>query len=195
MLQKLSDLFGKQRLPSGYRPGATLENVRRNLAGLSFDALDGGVRGRFSLPAGDLSFEVVERTQSELLMHLVLTDFVLRVPSSGRAAVHLDVRHSGTLTRTGLVCKRRKGEASELAALENHLLGDEPLRQALMPLDFKRLSIERLADGWQVSLEHMAASEVVNRMPNFRRYIRLNDVQRDCLIAALVALQRVLRTH
>lgn len=195
MLQKLSDLFSKQRLPSGYRPGATLENVRRNLAGLSFEVLDGGARGRFSLPAADLSFEVVERTQSELLMHLVLTDFVLRVPSLGSAAACIEVRHSGALTRTGLVCKRRQGEPAELAALQEHLLGDEPLRQALMPLDFKRLSIERLDDGWQVRLEHMAASEVFNRMPNFRRYIRLNDVQRDCLIAALVALQRVLRTH
>lgn len=195
MLRKLSDLFSKQRLPSGYRPGATLENVRRNLAGLSFEVLDGGAHGRFSLPAGDLSFEVVERTQSELLMHLVLTDFVLQVPSPGSAAVRIEVRHSGALTRTGLVCKRHQGEAAELAALENHLLGDEPLRQALMPLDFKRLSIERQDEGWQVRLEHMAASEVVNRMPNFRRYIRLNDVQRDCLIAAFIALQRVLRTH
>lgn len=195
MLQKLSDLFGKQRLPSGYRSGATLELVRRNLGGLPFEVLEGGARGRFSVPASGLSFEVVERTQSELLMHLVLTDFVLRVPSPGKAPARIEIRHSGALTRTGLVCKQRQGEADELATVQAALLGDEVLRQALMPLDFKRLSIARDADGWQVNLEHMAASEVVNRMPNFRRYIRLNDSQRDCLIAALTALQRILRTH
>lgn len=194
MLQKLSDLFGKQRLPSGYRPGATLEQVRRNLAGLTFEALEGGARGRFGVPGRELNFEVVERTQSELLMHLVLTDFVLRVPSPGGDALRVELRHSGALTRTGLVCKARHGDAAELAVLESRLLGDEALRQTLMPLDFKRLSIERQADGWLVSLEHMAASEVVNRMPNFRRYIRLSDGQRDCLITALIALQRILRT-
>ena len=193
MLQRLSDLFGSQRLPSGYRPGATLEQVRRNLAGLSFEALD-GARGRFSVPGAALSFEVVERTHSELLMHLVLTDFVLRVPSPGGAPARIEVRHSGALTRTGLLCKQRQGDTDELAALQATLLEDQALRLALMPLDFKRLSIERDSDGWQVSLEHMAASEVVNRVPSFRRYIRLNDEQRDGLIATFMALQRILRT-
>lgn len=194
MLPRLSELFGKQRLPSGYRPGATLEQVRRNLAGLSFEALDGGARGRFGVPGCELEFEVVERTQSELLMHLVLTDFVLHVPAPAAAVLRVELRHSGALTRSGLACKRRQGDAAELAALERCLLGDEALRQVLMPLDFKRLSIERQAAGWQVRLEHMAASEVVNRMPNFRRYIRLNDEQRDCLINAFIILQRLLRT-
>jgi len=194
MLQRLSDLFGKQRLPSGYRPGATLALVRRNLAGLPFEALDGGARGRFSVPAADLSFEVAERTHSELLMHLVLSDFLLQVPALGRGMAAVDIRHCGALTRTGLACKRRQGDSAELADLEQRLLGDEALCQALMPLDFKRLSIQRLGENWQVSLEHMAASEVVNRVPSFRRYIRLSDGQRDCLIASLVALQRILRT-
>lgn len=194
MLQRLSELFGKQRLPAGYRPGATLEQVRRNFAGLPFEALEGGARGRFSVAAADLTFEVAERTHSELLMHLVLTDFLLQVPTLGSGLVAVDIRHSGALTRTGLVCRRRQGEGAELAAVEQRLLGDQALCRALMPLDFKRLSIARLGEHWQVSLEHIGASEVVNRVPSFRRYIRLGDEQRDCLIAALVALQRILRT-
>ena len=75
-----------------------------------------------------------------------------------------------------------------IAALE----GDEALRAALMPLDFKRLRIERDGDHWQVRLEHMGASEVVNRMPAFRRYIRLDDAQQAHLLNALPALARVL---
>lgn len=35
-LQKLSELFSAQRAPSGYRPGVTLEYVRRNLGLASF---------------------------------------------------------------------------------------------------------------------------------------------------------------
>jgi hypothetical protein len=63
-----------------------------------------------------------------------------------------------------------------------------------MPLDFKRLHIELHARHWHVRLEHMGGSEVVNRMPAFRRYIALSREQRDVLLAALLGLQRVLRT-
>ena len=37
MLARLSELFGAQRAPTGYRPGATLERVRRNLGQASFE--------------------------------------------------------------------------------------------------------------------------------------------------------------
>jgi hypothetical protein len=40
----------------------------------------------------------------------------------------------------------------------------------------------------------MGGSEVVNRMPSFRRYIALSGVQRDVLLNVLVGLQRTLRT-
>lgn len=192
MLPSLSEFFGKRRRPSGYRPGVTLGHVRRNLANLSFEALAGEGRGRFSVPGQPLSFEVQERTHSELLMHLVLTDFVLRVPARGSDAFALDIRHTGALKRNGIACRQRKGEAAELARLEAKLKGDEELFSALMLLDFKHLAICREADGWCVTLEHIGASEVVNRMPSFRRYVRLSDTQRDALLGSFLALQRVL---
>lgn len=193
VLRSLSDRFIRQRQPSGYRPGETLAHVRRNFGGLSFEALE-PTRGRFAAADG-LFFEAQERTHSELLMHLVLTDFVLQVPSREVGALQIELRHTGAVRRTGLACKRRAGEAAALAALEAALLHDQPLRTALMPLDFKRLVIERgEAGGWTVSLEHMGASEVVNRMPSFRRYIRLDDRQRDGLLQSLSALQRILQT-
>lgn len=193
VLRSLSDRFIRQRQPSGYRPGETLAHVRRNFGGLSFEALE-PTRGRFGTADG-LCFEAQERTHSELLMHLVLTDFVLQVPSREVGALQIELRHTGAVRRTGLTCKRRAGEAAALAALEAALLHDQPLRAALMPLDFKRLVIGRgEAGGWTVSLEHMGASEVVNRMPSFRRYIRLDDRQRDGLLQSLSALQRILQT-
>ncbi|KIP98398.1 MULTISPECIES: DUF3156 family protein [Pseudomonas] len=191
MLRRLSDFFARASSPSGYRPGVTLEHVRRNLAGLGFEKLD-GTRGRFDVPDAGLQFEAHERTHSELLMHLVLTDFVLSVPSCKTEQARLELRHSGAIRRAGIVAQRRVGDVQ---AVEAAMLADEALMGALMPLDFKRLQIVRSDGSWHVSLEHMAASEVVNRMPSFRRYIRLDDRQRGALIAALSHLQRILRRH
>lgn len=192
-LRSLSDRFGKNRQPSGYRPGVTLGHVRRNLGNLQFEAL-GVTHGRFSTADGGLSFEVRERTHSELLMHLVLSDFVLQVPSSSAGALKVELHHSGNLKRTGIACKRRGGDVAAFDQLESLLLADERLIAALMPLDFKRLTVVRGEEGgWTVSLEHMAASEVVNRMPSFRRYIRLSEGQREALVGAFLALQRLLQ--
>ena len=63
-----------------------------------------------------------------------------------------------------------------------------------MPLDFKRLRIDLQGRQWCVRLEHMGGSEVVNRMPAFRRYIPLIREQRTVLLATLSGLQRVLAT-
>jgi hypothetical protein len=63
---------------------------------------------------------------------------------------------------------------------------------ALMPLDFKRLRIELQDQQWCVRLEHMGGSEVVNRLPAFRRYIALSPVQRTHLLTTLKGLQQLL---
>lgn len=79
-----------------------------------------------------------------------------------------------------------------LTRLQAALNNDLALHQALMVLDFKRLHIELSGHQWQVRLEHMGGSEVVNRMPSFRRYIPLSSVQRTGLFTVLAGLQRVL---
>ncbi|WP_324729552.1 DUF3156 family protein, partial [Pseudomonas chlororaphis] len=63
------------------------------------------------------------------------------------------------------------------------------------PLDFKRLQLQRDEQGWLVRLEHFGASEVVNRLPGFRRYIRLSAEQRGALLAAFKRLHSLLRNH
>ena len=47
-LQRLSELFSANRAPSGYRPGVTLEYVRRNLGLASFTST-GPAQARFCL--------------------------------------------------------------------------------------------------------------------------------------------------
>lgn len=193
MLQKLSELFSARRAPTGYRPGVTLEHLRRNLGLGSFEQT-APAAARASLNDGNLQLEIVERTESQLLMHLVMTEFVIRVPASTEGTASFDLHHSGAVRRTGIRCRQRAGDAALLAGLQARLQQDRALHRALMPLDFKRLRIDLDGRQWCVRLEHMGGSEVVNRMPAFRRYIALSREQRDWLFESLSGLQRVLRT-
>ncbi|NWA67014.1 DUF3156 family protein [Pseudomonas reactans] len=177
--QRLFELFRAERAPAGYRPGVTLAHLRRNL-GLATLEVDG------------VAFEIVERTESQLLMHLVLTEFVLRVPAATGGTASFDVHHGGAIRRTGIRVRRRSGNQALGRELQTRLLADTALFQALMPLDFKRLRIELKGQQWCVRLEHMGGSEVVNRLPAFRRYIALSPVQRTHLLTALKGLQQLL---
>ena len=177
--QKLFELFRADRAPSGYQPGVTLAHLRRDL-GLATLEVDG------------VAFEIVERTESQLLMHLVLTECVLRVPAAAGGTARFEVHHGGAIRRSGIHVRRRAGNQALGRELQARLQADSALFQALMPLDFKRLRIELHDQQWCVRLEHMGGSEVVNRMPAFRRYIALSAEQRGYLLAALVGLQRVL---
>ena len=88
--------------------------------------------------------------------------------------------------------ERRAGNQALGRELQARLQADSVLFQALMPLDFKRLRIELHDQQWCVRLEHMGGSEVVNRMPAFRRYIALGTDQRGYLLVVLAGLRRVL---
>ncbi|KRP74776.1 DUF3156 family protein [Pseudomonas paralactis] len=179
--QKLCELFSADRAPSGYRPGVTLARLRRDL-------------GLATLDVNGLVFELVERTESQLLMHVVMTEFVLHVPTSTEGAGSFDVHHGGAIRRNGIRVRRRSGSQAMACELQARLLADNRLFEALMPLDFKRLRID-LKDGqWCVRLEHMGGSEVVNRMPAFRRYIAVSPEQRNHLLAALAGIKRALST-
>lgn len=179
------------RPPSGYRPGVTLEHLRRNLGVKDCQVLEPG-RARFAL-AGGLEFEVRERAESQLLMHLVLCEFRLHCAASSEGSARLEVHHRGAIRRTGLGWKQRGGEAGLLDNIRRRVEQDTRLQQALMPLDFKRLRLERSGGQWTVVLEHMGGSEVVNRMPAFRRYIRISPQQRDLLLTALTGLKKLLQ--
>ncbi|GLZ85593.1 hypothetical protein Pres01_16440 [Metapseudomonas resinovorans] len=189
MFPSLSEYW--RRPPPGYRPGATLLKVMQDLQCLRAEALEGAVM-RFSSDDGGLVFEVREVVQAQFLMHLVLTEFVLQVPSTGAGQVRIELSHCGAVRRQGIACKVRVGDSQALSGLLARLRGDPALLAALMPLDFKRLLIEREGRQWTVRLEHIGASEVVNRMPGFRRYIRLVPEQRQCLLQALHAFKDVL---
>ena len=192
-LQKLSELFSAQRAPSGYRPGVTLEYVRRNLGLASFTST-GPAQARFCLEDIGLQVDVAERTEAQLLMHLVMTEFMFTVPASEQGSARFELHHSGSIRRTGLACRQRAGAPDLLARLQAALNDDPSLHQALMGLDFKRLHLDLNGQQWHVRLEHMGGSEVVNRMPAFRRYISLSIEQTRLLQQSILALHQVLKT-
>lgn len=185
--QNLSDFWG--RPPSGYRPGVTLGQLRRDLAGQECEVTS-PTRVQFS--AGGLGFEVRERAQAQLLMHIVVCDFVLRVPSQQTEATTIVLRHTGAIRRQGVAARLSEGSAQAMAPLLERLQADAPLLAVLLPLDFKRLELHRDEQGWQVRLEHFGASEVVNRLPGFRRYIRLTQEQRAALLGTFTRLYSLL---
>ena len=194
MLQKLSELFSARRAPAGYRPGVTLEHLRRNLGLAGYEA-SGPTTARVALDALGLQLEIVERTESQLLMHLVMTEFVLRIPASQQGTASFELHHTGAVRRTGIRCRQRSGDKDVLTLLQTELQEGSALHRALMPLDFKRLRIDLQDHQWCVRLEHMGGSEVVNRMPAFRRYIALSSTQRAWLLDALGGFQRALQAH
>lgn len=191
MLQKLSELFTAQRAPAGYRPGVTLEYLRRNLGLKSFTST-GPAKALLFLEDIGLHVEIGERTESQLLMHLVMTEFMIKVPASAQGHAHFDLHHSGAIRRAGLTCRQRTGDPALRDRLQTRLQEDKGLHQSLMRLDFKRLQIDLNGHEWRVRLEHMGGSEVVNRMPAFRRYIALSGEQREGLLSVLTGFQRVL---
>ncbi|AXP07146.1 DUF3156 family protein [Pseudomonas bijieensis] len=186
-------MFSPQRPPAGYRPGVTLEHLRRNIALARFEVTGPAMATAVS-DDGNLQLEVVERTESQLLMHLVMTEFVLRVPASREGTARLELHHGGAVRRSGIRCRQRDGHSDLATRVQTAVEKDPVLYQALMPLDFKRLRIDLQGHQWCVRLEHMGGSEVVNRMPAFRRYIPLSREQRSVLLATLSGLQRVLAT-
>ncbi|MGC5698946.1 DUF3156 family protein [Pseudomonas sp. NFXW11] len=180
------------RPPSGYRPGVTLGQLRRDLAGLDFTP-NGAAQGVFRCPQSALAFEVQERPQAQFLMHIVVCQWCMRVPVARPGSARISLRHTGAIRRQGVAARLLAGAAVPWAPLLQRLDSDPQLLARLLPLDFKHLELQRDGQGWQVRLEHFGASEVVNRLPGFRRYIRLSAEQRIALLGSFTELYRLLR--
>ncbi|WEK33004.1 MAG: DUF3156 family protein [Candidatus Pseudomonas phytovorans] len=186
MIRSLRERLLAPRAPSGYRPGTTLACLARNLGqqNLAAGVLHGPVPG--------WQAQVHERIEAHLLMHIVTCEFQLLLPAPQGGDVSLELRHTGALRRTGLACVYRKGDRVRFAQLRDRLLQQAALVAALMPLDFKRLTLAWRDGQWLLTLEHMGGSEVVNRMPAFRRYIPISPQQRAHLMASLAQFNALL---
>ncbi|MBN3819878.1 DUF3156 family protein, partial [Paraburkholderia sp. Se-20369] len=73
------------------------------------------------------------------------------------------------------------------------LLAEPALAAALRPLHLADCTIDADDGRWTLAIVPFGGSEVVNRMPSFRRYVRLTDEQAAALSAACAAFDRALR--
>lgn len=174
--------------PAGYRPGATLARVIRDLPGLqvtelAVDRLQVGQEGQ------SWTFEIREKPQALFLMHLVTCRFQWQRPTPALAPVRICLTHRGWWRRTGLAFRILEGRHPALDQWCAELVRDPTLSEALQVLDFRHLELERRGGQWRLVLEPYAASEVVSRFPAYRRYLRLLPDQAQAALQVLARLQ------
>lgn len=167
----------------GYRPGATALRVARELNAAPPDTS--------SVQAGALLRERVER---HFLMHIVTVELVMRVPSVQPAHGVIRLRHAGTFRRGALVHSLGGAHDAHCAALARRVCEDSAVRAALVALDQRRCEIVGTGDAWELRIEPYGGCDVVNRLPAFRRHVRLGPVQAQALRQAAGALEAVLRS-
>ena len=181
-----------RRSPPGYSPGVTLRRALADLRDVFAAGPQHGASAALKSAEGSLSCEVRETVERHFLMHIVGLEFILHATAAAVPGARIRVRNTGLLHRTGIVCTVTTPHRTALKALTKRIEGDNELRDALMSLDFRRCELVGSERGWTVHIEPYGASEVVNRMPSFRRYIRLEREQAGALAGALSAFRRIL---
>ncbi|EGD04935.1 hypothetical protein B1M_08947, partial [Burkholderia sp. TJI49] len=99
----------------------------------------------------------------------------------------------GWLRRTGVQAVAAPGCDPAFERTVATLLADAALADALRPLHLADCAIDACDGRWTLAIVPFGGSEVVNRMPSFRRYVRLIDEQADALSAACLAFETALR--
>lgn len=180
------------RPPGAYKAGATLQRVLPELQGALAVTAEGNDWASLRDAKGSFSCEMTERIERHFLMHIVAVVLELRVQAPVTPGARIVVFNTGTLKPTGIKCRVSRRHRAAVQGLVERIHGDQALEKALMGLNFRRCEIVAEDSGWVVRLEPYGGSEVVNRMPAFRRYIRLGKGQACQLAKALRALHRIL---
>ncbi|KUZ73113.1 DUF3156 family protein [Burkholderia ubonensis] len=175
--------------PPGYRPGATAARVLADLRAAREG--DGGASGVARLPNG-VRVRVAEQVARQFLMHTVS----VRIATTARGpAAHGSARiaQTGWLRRTGVRAALRDGCDPGFARTVAALVAEPSFADALRPLHLTDCMVDAHDGRWTLTVVPFGGSEVVSRMPSFRRYVRLTGEQAAALSAALMAFERALR--
>ncbi|QVN21264.1 DUF3156 family protein [Burkholderia pyrrocinia] len=175
--------------PPGHRPGAIGARVLADLHAAR-DA-DGAGSPMARLPNG-VRVSVEERVERQFLMHTVSVKVAttVRGPAAQGSA---RVRQTGWLRRTGIDAVPAPGCDPGFVDTVTALVAEPSLADALRPLHLSDCAIDARDGRWTLAIVPFGGSEVVNRMPSFRRYVRLTGEQADALSAACLAFETALR--
>nr|WP_254615202.1 DUF3156 family protein [Burkholderia pyrrocinia] len=143
------------------------------------------------LPNG-VRVSVEERVERQFLMHTVSVKVAttVRGPAAQGSA---RVRQTGWLRRTGIDAVPAPGCDPGFVDTVTALVAEPSLADALRPLHLSDCAIDARDGRWTLAIMPFGGSEVVNRMPLFRRYVRLTGEQADALSAACLAFETALR--
>ncbi|SES78449.1 Protein of unknown function [Burkholderia cepacia] len=175
--------------PPGHRPGAIAARVLADLGAVR-DA-DGGGSLTARLPNG-VRVGIDERVDRQFLMHTVSVKVAVTAcgPAvQGRARV----TQTGWLRRTGIDAVAEPGCDPGFVDTVAALVAEPSLADALRPLHLTDCAIDARDGRWTLAIVPFGGSEVVNRMPSFRRYVRLTGEQAAALSAACLAFETALR--
>nr|WP_282960980.1 DUF3156 family protein [Burkholderia ambifaria] len=135
---------------------------------------------------------VDERVERQFLMHTVsvqVTVIAHGPTGEGRARV----LQTGWLRRTGVAAAPERGCDPGFVRAVAALVAQPSLADALRPLHLTDCTIAAHDGRWTLAVVPFGGSEVVNRMPSFRRYVRLTGEQAAALSAACLAFEAALR--
>ncbi|WP_429616554.1 DUF3156 family protein [Serratia sp. 2723] len=178
-----------RRDPPGYRPGTTMDRLANNLRPYACERV-AATQLRLTLPQGPV-IEVAEQVQSLFLAHIVTHRFRLQGSIRFTEPLVLNIITGGWLRRNGVIYRtkaKHDGARRLIAALQQYpQIGD-----TLAKLDFRRATLTIKEGGWQLDIEHFAASEVVSRLPASRRYLRLEAEQRRLLLSSFLMVSQLM---
>ncbi|WP_175910831.1 DUF3156 family protein [Burkholderia metallica] len=182
--------------PPGHRPGAIAARVLADLraereadgAGGSA-ALGGATAAR--LPNG-VRVSIDERIDRQFLMHTVSVK-VAATACGPTVQGSARVRQTGWLRSKGIDAVAAPGCDPGFVDTVNALAAEPSLADALRPLHLTDCTIDAHDGRWTLAIVPFGGSEVVNRMPSFRRYVRLTGEQAAVLSAACLAFETALR--
>lgn len=175
--------------PPGHRPGAVAARVLADLGAVR-DANGGTAETLARLPNG-VRVRIGECVDRQFLMHTVAVR--VSIDADGPAGHgHARVLQTGWLRRTGIAAEPAPGCDPGFMRAVAALVADSSLADALRPLHLTDCTIAARDGRWTLAVVPFGGSEVVNRMPSFRRYVRLTVDQAAALSAACVAFETAL---
>ncbi|RQS13647.1 DUF3156 family protein [Burkholderia sp. Bp8998] len=176
--------------PPGHRPGAIAARVLADLGAVR-EVVGAAGDATARLPNG-VRVRVDERVDRQFLMHTVSVQ--VSINADGPAAQGVArVLQTGWLRRTGVAAEPAPGCAPGFVRTVAALVADSSLADALRPLHLTDCTIAARDGRWTLAVVPFGGSEVVNRMPAFRRYVRVTGEQAAALSAACLAFETALR--
>ncbi|HEM7874861.1 DUF3156 family protein [Burkholderia contaminans] len=175
--------------PPGHRPGAIAARV---LADLRAEREADGAAGLTARLPNGVRVTIGERVERQFLMHTVSVK-VAATACGPAVQGSARVRQTGWLRSTGIDAVAVPGCDPGFVDAVAALVAEPSLADALRPLHLTDCTIDARDGRWTLAIVPFGGSEVVNRMPSFRRYVRLTGEQAAALSAACLAFETALR--